>query len=215
MTGGTNYWRLAGLIIAGFATVGCSTWSGRGDLEARRVTGLLETRDGQWHLEPCDRSPDLVVTDAGSIQALFDRVAQPGQTGIFVDVAGSVRAGWSLTADEVVRMESSGQGCAAENATGEHWIASGLNRDWRVVIDRNGMAFTDEQNQSTGPVAMISEQLPDGSLSFRAEQDSTLELWLYPQHCFDYANDFSHLSATLVVNGTRMNGCAYKGAPTP
>jgi uncharacterized membrane protein len=215
MTCGTNYWRFAGVIIAGFTLFGCSTWSERGEIEARRVSGLLEHHQGQWHLQPCDQSTQLVVADAGELDDLFNRVAQPGQTAIFVDLEGLVRADWSMTVRRVLRMESAGRGCAAEQAVSEHWVAESLNRDWRMVIDREGMEFTDEQNQATGPVAMISEQLPDGVMSFRSEQDASLELWLYPRQCFDYANDFRHLAATLIVDGKRMNGCAYKGASLP
>ncbi|WP_304639787.1 hypothetical protein [Pseudomonas sp.] len=212
MTGGTNYWHFAGLIIAAFAAAGCSTWSERGEIESRRVSGLLENRQGQWHLEPCNQEQELIIADAGELDTLFDRVTQPGQTAIFVDLEGTVRADWSMRVERILRMESAGRGCAAERAATEHWVAESLSRDWRMVIDRQGIEFTDEQNQATGPVAMISEQLPDGVMSFRSEQDAALELWLYPQQCFDYVNDFRHLTATLIVDGKRMNGCAYKGA---
>ncbi len=215
MPDSAKYWRFASVIIAGVVATGCSTWSERSGVEVQRVAGLLENRESQWQLQPCDGDNALVVSDEGELQTLFERVAQPGQTAIFADLEGRVRADWSMSVQRILRMESTGLGCATQAAAGEHWIAEGLNRDWRVVIDRQGMEFTDEQNQSAGPVGMIAEQLPDGSMSFRAEQDSTLELWLYPQPCFDYSNDFRHLRATLVINGKRMNGCAFEGTATP
>ena len=89
-----------------------------------------------------------------------------------------------------------------------------IEKAWSLAIASQGIQFTGEESEEVGPVSIISELLPDGSMSFRSERDATLELWLYPQDCFDHSGDFKHYTATLVVKGKRLSGCAYKSSLT-
>ncbi|WP_150302372.1 hypothetical protein [Pseudomonas profundi] len=193
---------------------GCASlpWS---SAESDRVVGLLERNGDEWTVQRCRDDSIVNVEGAAAVEQLFQRVAQPGQIAIFVDIEGTVRDDRLLTS-RVLRMQSTGRGCADEPQSGQ-WIARGIGDSWRLVVDRQGIRFDGLADQEAGPVPMIAESLPDGSMSFRGAEGNDLELWLYPQHCFDNAGDYRHLTATLTVDGRRLNGCAYKGtdAATP
>lgn len=196
------------------AASGCAMLPG-GSFSAgdERLTGLLHHQDGQWQVTPCGSEAPVALAETERVQRLFERVAQPGQTAIFVDLQGTMR-GSQMRAVEVLRMESTGRGCEHQRPAADQWAANGLHHSWGVAVDEQGIQFTGNENERVGPVSVIAEELPDGSMNFRAEQGNPLELWLYPQDCFDYSGDFKHFTATLVVNGKRLNGCAYKGEMT-
>lgn len=187
---------------------GCSSlpWSSS---ESDRVVGLLESTEDGWTVQRCRDDYIINVAGATIVEPLFQRVAQPGQIAIFVDVEGMLRDD-RLSIRRVLRMQSTGRGCADEPQSGQ-WIARGIDDSWRLVVDGRGIRFDGLADQEAGPVRMIAESLPDGSMSFRGAEGDDLELWLYPQDCFDNAGDYRHLTATLTVNGRRLNGCAYKG----
>lgn len=188
---------------------GCTTlpWSAT---ESERVTGLLEKRGEAWSLNSCRGDMTLNLNDTVALERLFHRVAQPGQIAIFADMEGRMRGDNALSSPQVLRMQSTGRGCANEPQSGQ-WIARGLDNSWRLVVDQQGMRFDGVADQQSGPVRIIAESLPDGSMSFRGAEDDSLELWLYPQDCFDNTGDFRHLTATLTLDGKRLNGCAFKG----
>ncbi len=188
---------------------GCSSlpWSSG---ESERVVGLLEKNGDSWTIERCREGSRVGLEEASALDQLFQRVAQPGQLAIFADIEGSVRGEGRLHPTQVLRMQSSGRGCAEEPQSGQ-WIARGLDESWRLVVDQQGIRFDGLEDQDSGPVRIIAESLPDGSMSFRGAEDTDLELWLYPQACFDNSGDYRHLKATLSFNGKRLNGCAYKG----
>ena len=188
---------------------GCSSlpWS---SAESERVSGLLEKHGDGWTIERCRDDSSVNLKDTTVLDRLFHRVAQPGQIAIFADIEGHARGDNALRSPQVLRMQSTGRGCADEPPAGQ-WIAWGIDDSWRLVVDQQGIRFDGVADQESGPVRMIAESLPDGSMSFRGAEDDDLELWLYPQDCFDNSGDYRHLTATLSVNGRRLNGCAYKG----
>ena len=189
---------------------GCSSlpWS---SVEAERVTGLLEKSEEGWTIQRCRDGSNVRLGDTTKIESLFQRVAQPGQVAIFADMEVSQRGSGSFRAGQVLRMQSSGRGCADEPQAGQ-WIVWGIDDSWRLVVGPQGIRFSGVADQESGPVRVVSESLPDGAMSVRGADDDDLELWLYPQDCFDNSGRYRHMTATLTVNGRRLNGCAYKGA---
>lgn len=192
---------------------GCALLPGGGS-EDTRLTGLLEIAEEGWSINPCGASEPLRVQADADLKRVFLTVAQPGQTAIYVDMQGRI-SNDTLFPTSIMRMQSSGRGCDAETDPSAHWVAAGPHPSWRLTIGDQGIAFDSEQAEDTGPTPVISEQLPDGSRSFRTQRDDRLELWLYAQDCFNHAGDFSHMTATLIVDGKRMSGCAYKGLGHP
>lgn len=174
------------------------------------MVGLLEKNGERWTIERCRDGSNVALEETAALERLFQRVAQPGQMAIFADIEGRARGESRLSATQVLRLQSTGRGCADEPQSGQ-WIARGIDDSWRLVVDQQGIRFDGLEDQESGPVRMIAESLPDGSMSFRGAEDTDLELWLYPQDCFDNAGDYRHLTATLSVDGRRLNGCAYKG----
>lgn len=204
--------RAVGFVLCGSSVLlsGCSSlpWS---SVENERVTGLLEKSEKGWTIQRCGNDSIAQLGETAKVDSLFQRVAQPGQIAIFADIQGSKRGRGALRVDQVVRMQSTGRGCADEPQAGQ-WIARGIDDSWRLVVGPDGMRFNGVADQGAGPVRVISESLPDGSMSLRGADDDDLELWLYRQDCFDNSGDYRHMTATLTVNGRRLNGCAYKGA---
>ena len=207
--------RVGWALLAAITLSGCALLPG-GTGEPQRLTGLLETGGEQWKMTPCGSSDAIEVLPGGELQQLFRTVAQPGQTGIFVDIEGDL-ADQVLRPTRLIRMQSTGRGCAAQTEPSARWVAAGPHPSWRLTIGDKGIEFDSDPGERSGPSPVISEELPDGSRSFRTERDDRLELWLYPQDCFNHAGDYSHLTATLTVDGKRLSGCAYEGKaqPTP
>ena len=209
MTKSLHPFRVGWALLSAMTLSGCALLPG-GTGEQERLAGLLETGGDHWTMAPCGASEPVEVVPTADLQQLFRTVAQPGQTGIFVDLAGDLDKG-ALRPRRVIRMQSTGRGCDAERDPSAHWVAAGPHPSWRLTIGDRGIEFDSEAAERRGPSPVISEALPDGSRSFRTERDDRLELWLYPQDCFNHAGDYAHMSATLTVDGKRLSGCAYEG----
>ncbi|SDR87447.1 Uncharacterized membrane protein [Halopseudomonas xinjiangensis] len=213
MTKSRHPLRVSWALVSALTLSGCALLPG-GAGDERRLAGLLETGGDGWEITPCDATGSLEVVPTAELQQVFRNVAQPGQTGIFVELEGRIRD-QTLRPTRLIRMQSTGRGCAAQTDPSAQWIAAGPHPSWRLTIGSQGIEFDSEAAERTGPSPVIAEELPDGSRSFRTERDDRLELWLYPQECFNHAGDFAHMSATLIVDGKRLSGCAYEGQARP
>ena len=193
---------------------GCSLLSDRWAGGQQRLSGLLEQSESGFVLRQCGRDNAQAVSANDRLDELFAQSAQPGQTAIFVDLLGRVDSAGRVRSDEVLRMQSHGRGCADRSADAAQWVAVQSKPAWRVSLAANGLTRNDAE-RSYSPQPVVSEQLPDGSLSARGLEDAGIELWLYPQACQDaITGDYFHMSATLLLNGERYQGCAYQGRQT-
>ncbi|UAW99223.1 hypothetical protein KEM63_04430 [Halopseudomonas nanhaiensis] len=201
--------RVGWALLSAMTLSGCALLPGGGG-DQQRLSGLLETGGDSWEMTPCGASEAIRVLPTAELQQLFRNVAQPGQTGIFVELEGEL-SDQTLRPSRLLRMQSTGRGCDAQAEPSARWVAAGPHPSWRLTIGDAGIEFDSADREHSGPSPVISEELPDGSRSFRTERDDRLELWLYPQDCFNHAGDYSHLTATLTIDGKRLSGCAYEG----
>ena len=190
---------------------GCSVLSDHRAGEQQRLRGLLEQGADGFVLRQCGWDNAQSLRSSEALATLFEQTAQPGQTAIFVDMLGRVDSAGRVQPDEIVRLQSHGGGCADKAAEAAQWVAQGSKPSWHVKLAANGLTRSDDERvYPSQPV--VSELLPDGSLSVRGLAGDNLELWLYPQACQDLASgDYFHMSATLLLNGERYEGCAYQG----
>ncbi|PKM31789.1 MAG: hypothetical protein CVV07_01395 [Gammaproteobacteria bacterium HGW-Gammaproteobacteria-11] len=191
---------------------GCALLPAPWFAEEQRYSGLLLVAEGLSTLEPCDGSELRVLEQTDRLEALFNQVAQPGQTAIFVDLLGVEGTDQRLRVGDVIRMQSSGRGCADSAYVTQRWIAQGDSPDWRAELGSAGLQRVDQSVATATPLPVISEELPDVALSYRSLRGMALELLIYPQPCFSASSgDYFHRTAVLMQEGTRLAGCAYRG----
>lgn len=202
------------MLCAVLTISGCASWgfgSAKNNTSAQRVAGVLNHTNEQWTLQLCGAEQADPIEADGQLSELFGKVAEPGQTAIFVELDAEQHDGrWQVR--DIRRMLSTGRGCLDDSATASQWVGLSFNPNWRVDITDQGMELTLAGSETGQRVSIISEQLPDGSRSFRDSGERNLELWLYPSACFEpVSGDYYHLSATLLRDGQRLNGCGYQG----
>lgn len=197
---------LAALSLLTFS--GCA-WLPQSDAEGTmRTSGLMHLTEDGGRLETCAGPEHPLKVDA-ELRALFERVAEPAQTVMFVDLRGELLADGSLRPVTVLRMDSNGNGCADQVAKESQWVAVGERPDWLVRIAPEGLQMTTlgEQWQS-----IITERLPDNTLAFRSLEGEPVELWVYPQPCFSRLDGhYYQRSVRLLTAGESFAGCAYPG----
>lgn len=208
--------RLALCTILGLASIlsGCASWSfwqGGREAPAQRVAGLVDRAELHWTIRACGQEHDRLLEPSAELKRLFDEVGQPGQMSIFAELAVTEKDGrWMV--DRTHRVESTGRGCMDTSAAHSQWVGFSLADGWRVDVGAGGMLLTSGDAEDVRQLSMISEQLPDGALGFRGVHDQGLELWLYPTGCIERTTgDYYHLSAVLIRDGQRLNGCGYQG----
>ena len=205
------------LLTMPLGVAGCGSWSvwpGAGNTAApQRVAGLLERGERQWTLHACGRNAARPLQPSAELQRLFEEVGQPGQLSIFVELDVFDRAGaWAVS--QIHRVETTGRGCKDTRGAGSQWVGFSLADHWQVDITAQGMQLSTDDTEDGRQLAVISEQLPDGTMGFRGVHDQGLELWLYPTGCIERrTGDYYQRSAILVRDGQRLNGCGYQGAP--
>ena len=108
-------------------------------------------------------------------------------------------------------------GAASTSGANNQWVGFSLADGWRVEITAQGMQLSTDDTEDGRQLAVISEQLPDGTMGFRGVHDQGLELWLYPGGCIERSTgDYYHLTSVLVRDGQRLNGCGYQaGSQAP
>lgn len=175
-----------------------------------RFGGLMQVTTDGARLESC-AGPVHELQNDETVRALFDQVAQPGQTAIFVDLRGQLLADHRVRVEEVIRMGSTGRGCSDPVPPANYWVALGEQPAWLAQIGPAGMKV--QLDAADGDwLSVITEQLPDGSRGFRAMDGETAELWIYPQPCFARrSGDYYHHTARLLQAGASHAGCAYQG----
>lgn len=203
------------LLTIALGVAGCSSWSvwpGAGSTAApQRVSGLLERGEDHWTLRACGQEHERPLQPTAELERLFDEVGQPGQLSIFTEL-DVIERGGRWVASQTHRMESTGRGCQNTRGANSQWVGFSLADSWRVDITTQGMQLSTEDTEDGRQLSVISEQLPDGTIGFRGAHDQGLELWLYPTGCIERSTgDYYHLSATLVRDGQRLNGCGYQG----
>ncbi|MFN3582089.1 MAG: hypothetical protein ACK4VV_16625 [Pseudomonas sp.] len=193
---------------------GCALMPSGAPPSAERLTGLLEISPEAANVAPCAGGEQLALDNAGEVRALFERVAQPGQTAIFVDLNGRRNAQGGFAVDQVLRMQSAGRGCADQAYQSSQWLALGDAPYWQVRIGAQGMQWQDTvEDVLSAPIPLITEQVPGGTLSFQTLRGDQRELWITPQPCFDQGSgDYYHASVRLITAGSSQQGCAYQGA---
>lgn len=187
---------------------GCA-WLPQSDVAGSvRMSGLLHLTAERAQLETC-AGPIYTLQSDEALRSLFEQVAQPGQTAIFVELKGQLLADESIRPETVLRMGSSGNGCADPVDAGSQWVAVGEQPDWQARIAPQGMQLT-ALEADWRPV--IVEQLPGGARGFRSLEGESAELWIYPQPCFArLSGDYYQNTARLLTAGESFAGCAYPG----
>lgn len=199
---------------AAFALVtlsGCAWLPQSGGEGALRTSGLMHLTDEGARFEICSGSVHQVRLD-GELRALFERVAEPAQNVLFVELRGPLLDGNSIRPGAVIRMGATGDGCADKVAADSQWVAVGERPDWLVRIAGSGLQLTTLGDEWQ---SIITEQLPDGIRSFRTLEGESVELWVYPEPCFSRLNGYYYQSSTrLLTAGESFAGCAYPGLLT-
>lgn len=214
MTAWSGRLTLCAVLFTALSISGCASWSwwpGTENVAAQRVTGVLEHANGNWTLQACGTQQALPLQPDSRLPELFKQVAQPGQLAIFGELEAEPREGrWVV--QNTRRLLSTGRGCLDESAADSQWVGLSFNPQWRVDITGQGMQLTAPDSENGQKMSVISELLPDGSRNFRDAGERSLELWLYPNDCFERSSgDYYYLSATLIRDGQRLAGCGYQG----
>lgn len=193
--------------------VGCAILPGRDQIPPQRIAGLLEVGADNALLQPCGQNLKVAVANPADVRALFMQLAQPGQTALFVDMTARPLADGRLQPLEIVRMQTTGRGCADESHMAIQWVARGETPDWTVLIGAQGMHWLEKGMASPAePVPVISEEVPGISVSFQTLRGNTRELWLSAEPCFERSSgDYFHRTARFLRNGKTLTGCAYQG----
>ncbi|GGI98755.1 hypothetical protein [Halopseudomonas pertucinogena] len=197
---------------------GCASWSlwpGGESGASQRVAGLIDRGDPDWTMRACGQEHDRLLQPTAELKRLFDDVGQPGQLSIFADLDVVEKDGRWLVR-KTHRVQSTGRGCMDVSGAGSQWVGFSLADNWRVDVTARGMQLSTDDGEDGRQLAVIQEQMPDGAMGFRGVHDQGLELWLYPTGCLERSTgDYYHLTAVLVRDGQRLNGCGYKGAASP
>lgn len=197
---------------------GCASWSiwpGGDKGASQRVAGLVDRRDSGWTMRACGQEHDRPLQPTAELKRLFDDVGQPGQLSIFADL-DVVEEGAQWVVRQTHRVQSTGRGCMDVSGAGSQWVGLSLADNWRVDITARGMLLSTDDGENGRQLAVIQEQMPDGATGFRGVHDQGLELWLYPTGCLERSTgDYYRLTAVLVRDGQRLNGCGYKGNANP
>lgn len=200
-----------GAVLALATLSGCAWLPQSGGEGALRTSGLMHLTDEGARFETCSGSVHQVRVD-GELRALFERVAEPAQNVLFVELRGELLDGNSIRPETVIRMGANGDGCADRVAMTSQWVAEGERPDWLVRIAGSGLQLTTLGDEWQ---SVITEKLPDGVWSFRTLEGEPVELWVYPEPCFSRLNGYFYQSSTrLLTAGESFAGCAYPGLLT-
>lgn len=188
---------------------GCAWLPQSGQQGQLRTSGMLSLESQGGRLETCAGTVHQVVEDA-SLRAVFDQVAMPNQTRIFVDLRGELLEDNSIRPRQVVRMGARGDGCAGSLVADSQWVAEGERPQWLVRVGLPGLQVT-TLGDTWQP--LVTEQLPDGARGFRTLEGEPVELWVYPQPCVSRrGGHYYQYTARLLTAGESFAGCAYPGA---
>lgn len=213
------------LVVVGMA--GCAIFPAAQEEPGARVAGILTLESGQLRLSPCASGNTVAVAASGNIRPLFERVAQPAGSAVFVDMTARAAAAGGLEPVEVIRLQADGKDCADQAHARSQWVAmggvapigvaprgvgAGDEAAWRVQISPAGMQWQDAAASSAAPVPVISEEVPGSAISFVTLRGTAQELWITPQGCYAHSSgDYFHRTARLMRNGETLTGCAYRG----
>ncbi|WP_339844824.1 hypothetical protein [uncultured Halopseudomonas sp.] len=194
--------------LALFALSGCAWLPQSGGEGSLRTSGQMYLTDEGAQLETCSGAVHPLRVNE-ELRALFERVAEPAQNVLFVELRGQLLDDNSIRPDTVLRMGAKGNGCTDSVAAQSQWVTTGERPDWLVRIAPSGLQVT-TLGEEWQPV--ITEQLPDGRRGFRTLEGEPVELWVYPQPCFSRLNGyFYQYTARLLTSGESFAGCAYPG----
>lgn len=182
---------------------------------SERWQGELRQTDGHLRFTPCGEQRAFAIPgDAPLPSDALALLTQPGHNGFFADLRGhgSASSADTLTIRDLYRLQTRGSGCADPAFRRLLVHAEGQSPDWTVDITSQGLLL---RRPDQPPLALpyLEEQLAEGRASFSSEADGhRLELWVAPQACTDTAGEtFSHLGASLRLDGQLLRGCAWYG----
>ena len=187
---------------------GCA-WLPQTDAQGvMRTSGLMHLGEEVARLESCEGTVYPLQVDE-QLRALFERVAEPAQNVVFVDLQGKLLNDGSVHPVTVLRMGSTRNGCRDHRAAESQWVAVGEQPEWLVRIAPQGLQMTTLGDEWQ---SIITEQLPDDVLAFRSLDGEPVELWIYPQPCFSRLDGhYFQRTVRLLTAGESFAGCGYLG----
>lgn len=208
-------WLLQGGELAGLPSPGPAGYRVRGHLawgqERRSFTECGTGREG-WAI---NASGDELVE---VYEALTSSPYQP----MFAEVRGEWVAapqqgsgagfGEALRITDLLRAENEGFGCRLDLA-GVAFIASGNEPFWRLRIREDGIALRSMDSPDERVFAAPDRYEQAGRLTFESGAgNASIRVVLEPGHCIDSMSGARYAwSATLVVDGRQLAGCAAEG----
>lgn len=194
-------------------------------LTAARITGIVMVGQGLTEFLPCGEGPELWLNGPLAIDiAELHGEMTPGVEffeGMFIDVVGdigpppSVGAGSaypaSLIAKHLRRAAYEGWNCGdiRPEVQLEAW---GTEPFWNLQLTDEGARYTTPDGGTRrvqlGEVRMV----PEGWTVSGTADELAVEVFLEDFGCRDaMSGAYAHLSATVTIGGTEMQGCAWFG----
>lgn len=175
---------------------------------AMRTSGLMYMGEEGARLESCAGTVYPLQVDE-QLRALFERIAEPAQGVVFVDLQGKLLKDGSVRPVAVLRMGSTRNACRDDPAADSQWVAAGERPEWLVRIAPQGLQITTLGDEWQ---SIITEQLPDDVLALRSLEGEPVELWIYPQPCFSrLEGHYFQRTVRLLTAGESFAGCGYPG----
>lgn len=187
--------------------------------EGVRWQGIVSLEaNGVW-LHPCGEGQRRIMLRLHTQQDADLRSLITQKTPhIFVDARGHMSAAKDmqgnegiLTVTQVYRLkQATANSCFLAENQKLALRAYGYTPDWTISITPKGLLL-DQVGSTPKALPYLEEKLPGDRTSFSTEANGQqLELWVAPQRCQE-PSGFTHLSATLHLNGQVLRGCAYLG----
>ena len=177
------------------------------------LRGIYVAVDGQAYVEPCGRSERLRLGGpaATELAAAYAQLATAEHRRLYVEVRGS-HARNSFTADQVERIQVSGEGCH-EVMRNSLFKAYGALPEWNLFIDPTGLRL--RTLEDGGPIWFPYHRFwREGGAWVFGSHNNGGDIRVEVRHgrCIDPAtgNRFG-FTAAVVFGEKRYSGCAYPG----
>lgn len=185
-----------------------------------RWQGIVHLEANGFWLHPCGEAQRRIMLRLHTEQDVELRSLVTQKTPqIFADIRGLMSSAAQpaqgnegiLTVTQVYRLKQATQySCMLATNQKLAFRAYGYNPDWTISITPKGLLL-DRPGETPKALPYVEEQLPGERTSFSTEANGQrIELWVAPQRCQE-PSGFTHLSATLHINGQGLRGCAYIG----
>lgn len=178
-----------------------------------RIQGALLSQDGLYSVLPCNSTEPIQINlPSPHTQQILERYI--GQSGMpqFVDFQGARHNG-SIQVHNWYRIQDEGFGCNDSDFSSLEFRVLGNEPFWSLLVTPEHLAFTPLDGARL-QLEYAIEQHADGSFYLQSKgSPNEFQAWLRPQYCTDsMSGALSHLTATVELNGTTLQGCAYFGA---